>query len=151
MEVNRGLLGSLFGNGCEQSIPLMGVPLPFGGFRWYFVCPCGKRVVNLYQPGAWGEFACRYCHRLVYASQRDQLEALLHRARVIRTRLGGPTRAGPPLPDKPKGMHGRTYVRECHKIIRLELAAQDLFDAFRVQFRESMERTLDRINALRQE
>src|SRR5262249_30664851 len=50
--------------------------------RWYFKCPsCGKLVETLYRPpknegDPWGTalgrggYACRRCHRLVYASQR---------------------------------------------------------------------------------
>jgi hypothetical protein len=40
------------------------------GYSWAFLCPnCSRRVEALYRPPDW-EWACRWCHKLVYASQR---------------------------------------------------------------------------------
>ena len=86
--------------------------------RPWFVCRvysggryCGRRVAVLY--GAGELFACRRCYGLAYASQH---EALRHRglwkAQKIRMRLGGSPSLADVFPDRPKGMHWRTYHRE---------------------------------------
>lgn len=41
----------------------------FGGIRYWFVCPCGKRVANLYRPYSENEFRCRSCYDLSYESR----------------------------------------------------------------------------------
>jgi hypothetical protein len=48
---------------------------PFGGLRWWFVCPlvkggvaCGRRVCKLYLPPDARYFGCRRCHELTYTS-----------------------------------------------------------------------------------
>ena len=48
---------------------------PFGGSRWWFVCPlqragssCWKRVARLYLPARSQYFGCRSCHMLTYRS-----------------------------------------------------------------------------------
>jgi hypothetical protein len=85
----------------------------FGGERPWFICPgagCGRRVAVLYGPGRY--FLCRHCYDLVYQSQRDNaMDRALHKAQFIRKRLGGSTNMTEPFPEKPKGMHRRTYER----------------------------------------
>jgi len=85
----------------------------FGGERPWFICPgagCGRRVAVLYGPG--GYFLCRHCYGLSYESQReDKMHRALHRAQKIRERLGGSANMTEPFPEKPKGMHWRTYER----------------------------------------
>jgi len=104
------------------SIPPIGtcvtvkVPL-FGGERPWFVCSvysnghyCGRNVTKLY--GAGKLFACRHCHGLAYASQQESSNQRgVYRAQKIRTRLGGSVSMFEDFPDKPKGMHWRTYDR----------------------------------------
>ena len=47
-------------------------PQPFGGRRWWFVCPrIGDRVAKLYLPGGATKFASRKAYRLAYRSQRE--------------------------------------------------------------------------------
>ena len=88
-------------------------PCNFGGHRPWFICPaqgCGHRVAVLY--GGRGIFACRHCYQLVYESQREQPHyRALRRAQAIRMKLGGSGSMAEPFPDKPKGMHWRTYER----------------------------------------
>jgi hypothetical protein len=82
----------------------------YGGRRPWFRCPaqdCGRRVSVLYLRGT---FACRRCHQLAYASQRIQAwERALAQAQAIRERLGGTASMYEPFPQRPKGMHWRTY------------------------------------------
>jgi hypothetical protein len=85
----------------------------FGGERPWFICPgagCGRRVAILYGPGRY--FLCRHCYDLSYQSQRDNaMYRALHKAQFIRERLGGSANMTEPFPEKPKGMHWKTYER----------------------------------------
>jgi len=87
-------------------------PCYFGGSRPWFRCPangCGRRVAILYGGSI---FACRLCYNLAYDSQREapHSRALSH-AQAIRVKLGGTPNMFEPFPEKPKGMHWRTYAR----------------------------------------
>jgi hypothetical protein len=86
----------------------------FGGARPWFVCPgrsCFRRAALLYLGGRY--FLCRKCLDLSYASQRERGGSVpaLHRCQRIRTRLGGSPNMSEPFPEKPKGMHWKTYRR----------------------------------------
>jgi hypothetical protein len=97
----------------KQTVPLTWTACNFGGGRPWFVCPgagCARRVAVLYGPGRY--FLCRHCYDLSYQSQRDNsMYRALHRAQDIRRRLGGSANMMEPFPDKPKGMHWKTYER----------------------------------------
>jgi len=105
----------------ELKIPVTWTPCNYGGSRPWFLCPvsgCGRRVAVLYGGAA---FACRHCRELVYESQREQpYDRALTRAQAIWAKLGGWSTAEP-FPEKPKGMHWRTYNR-------LSLEAGDALD-----------------------
>ncbi len=98
-------------------VPLSWTPCNFGGFRPWFLCPgvvngipCGRRVAILYGPGHY--FLCRHCHDLSYESQNERGgTSALHKCRKIRRKLGGTANLIEPFPEKPKGMHHRTYWR----------------------------------------
>jgi hypothetical protein len=102
-------------NGDPQRyhIDLTSTPCPYGGRQRWFMCPnvaCGRRVAKLYLRG--GYFRCRACHRLAYASQREaRCYQAMNRAHKIQERLGGRPGFAYPFPQKPKGMHWRTYDR----------------------------------------
>lgn len=93
-------------------VGLSWTPCNFGGQRPWFLCPavgCGRRVALLYLDRY---FVCRHCLNLAYASQQETKEyRLMHKAHAIRRRLGGSTSPLDSLPDKPRGMHYRTYYR----------------------------------------
>jgi hypothetical protein len=65
-----------------------------------------------------GEYvACRRCLGLAYASQQEPVRQRgLHKARKIRDRLGGSANMMDKFPDRPKGMHWKTYhqLRAAH-------------------------------------
>jgi hypothetical protein len=107
----RGMGGEW--EGVKETVPLEWTPCNLGGERPWFICPgagCGRRVAVLYGPGKY--FLCRHCYDLRYESQReDKMHHALRRAQKIRKRLGGSTSMTEPFPEKPKGMHWRTYER----------------------------------------
>ncbi len=97
----------------REPVELAWTACNFGGERPWFICPgadCSRRVAILYGPGRY--FLCRHCYDLSYQSQRDnKMYRALHRAQDIRRRLGGSANMMEPFPEKPKGMHWRTYER----------------------------------------
>ena len=105
----------------EQRVPITWTACHFGGQRPWFVCSiyssgrhCGRRVALLYLADEL--FACRRCYGLAYASQRSALYLRdVDKAQKIRMRLGGSTVMSERFPDKPKGMHWRTYDRLRHR------------------------------------
>ncbi len=86
----------------------------YGGERVWFRCPargCSRRVAVLYLSSI---FACRHCLNLSYESQREAAHnRALSRVQAIREKLGGSGSTADDFPDKPKGMHWRTYSRLC--------------------------------------
>jgi hypothetical protein len=96
-----------------QGIQLTWMPCRLGGRRPWFVCPvtsCARRCAKLYLGR--GFFACRECHGLAYASQREPVRLRgLHKARKIRASLGGGANVFEAFPERPKGMHQATYRR----------------------------------------
>lgn len=83
----------------------------FGGRRAWFQCSklgCGKRVAVLHATPT--GFRCRHCTHLGYASKFNQpRDRAMQGVRKIRERLGGGHNLLEPFPEKPKGMHWRTY------------------------------------------
>ena len=58
------------------------------------------------------QFACRHCYRLVYDCQNETpYLRSIRRVRKIRMRLGAGFSFAEGFPDKPPGMHWRTYLR----------------------------------------
>jgi hypothetical protein len=97
----------------QEPVELDWTACNFGGVRPWFICPgagCGRRVAILYGPGRY--FLCRHCYDLRYKSQRENgMYRALHKAQAIRERLGGSANMMEPFPERPKGMHWRTYER----------------------------------------
>jgi hypothetical protein len=83
----------------------------YGGTRYWFRCPqCWWHRRVLYAPQGAVRFACRRCHRLRYASQRErEPDRLLRRARK-RWRRAGSTDDHEPW-KKPKWMRWNTFSR----------------------------------------
>ena len=62
----------------DYRVPLTFAPLPFGGGRWWVICPlvkegqaCGRRVGKLYLPPGGRYFGCRHCYDLTYRSCQE--------------------------------------------------------------------------------
>jgi hypothetical protein len=102
----------------EQNVPIAWTACALGGQRPWFVCTalvarvrCGRRVAKIYLGGS-PIFACRHCHRLAYASQsKSAFFRDIAKAMNIRMRLGGSPNLFDPFPQRPKGLHRRTYQR----------------------------------------
>jgi hypothetical protein len=95
----------------EQRVPIIWTACHFGGHRPWFRCNnCSGRAAVLYSAGE--VFACRRCCGLAYESQQEPLSQRgLLKAQKIRERLGGDPDVLEAFPDRPKGMHSRTYER----------------------------------------
>ena len=112
----RSLLASEW-KSIEQRVPITWTNCHLGGRRPWFVCPvrangqyCGRRVAVLYAAGEL--FACRRCGDLAYASQQEKpMFPNLRKSQRIRIRLGGSGDPFGPFPERPRGMHQRTYLR----------------------------------------
>jgi hypothetical protein len=130
----------------EQRIALAWTPCPFGGERPWFTCSvasngvyCGRRVTKLY--GAGRLFACRHCYRLAYASQQESVHQKgLWKAQKIRMRLGGSASMLDAFPNKPQGMHWRTYDH----LRRLHDAAAERYTIGLMGFMERLRRPTSR-------
>jgi len=96
----------------EYPVTLEWTRCNYGGERAWFRCPatgCGRRVAILYGGSI---FACRHCHNLAYDSQSETRHGrMLIKTQAIRTKLGGSPSLLEDFPEKPKGMHLRTYYR----------------------------------------
>lgn len=62
----------------DYRVKLTATELPWGGSRWWFMCPlvrrgawCGRRVVKLHLPPDGRYFGCRKCYDLTYTSCQE--------------------------------------------------------------------------------
>lgn len=103
----------------RESVTVIWEPCNLGGQRPYFLCPgCGRRIVKLY---GLARFLCRSCNNLAYQCQRESTaDRTLRKDWKLRARLGGKPGMANPIPEKPKGMHWRTYNRIVDEIYRVE-------------------------------
>lgn len=117
------------------SIGLVSTPQPFGGRRWWWICPVtGRRATKLFKPSGGDRFASRYAWRLAYRSQRETpFDRACSRAWGLRDRLGITDGIGDWL-FKPKGMHQARWARE---LARIE-AADTIVDAQLASFVERL-------------
>jgi hypothetical protein len=115
----------------DYTVGLTTTPQPFGGRRWWWVCPRrGDLVSKLYKPAGDWIFASRKAHRLAYRSQRQSpYDRAISQAFKRRKRLGAEGGIGDPI-DKPKGMRWATFDR---KMSQVE-AAETVCDARLLRF-----------------
>ena len=102
-------------------IELVTTPQPFGGQRWWFICPrTGVRAAKLHLPNGAFTFASRRAYRLAYACQREPAhERALRRAFKLRSKLGAEDGIGDYV-AKPKWMRWQTFERAMTKIDKAE-------------------------------
>lgn len=88
-------------------------PQPFGGVRWWFLCPrTGRRCTRLYLPLGGHRFWSRQAWGLGYACQRETAQCRAQRQAIKTYRaLSGEGNWRDGAPEKPKGMRWRTYDR----------------------------------------
>jgi hypothetical protein len=94
-----------------RTLAVVWVPWHFGGRRPFFVCRCGRKVLQLFalRGHSW---RCRHCYGLSYATRQVSVRyRLILKAVKVRERLGGDLGVATPFPAKPKGMHWRRYNR----------------------------------------
>jgi hypothetical protein len=110
----------------DYQIQLVTTPQPFGGRRWWFVCPrTGRRATKLYLPDGAFTFASRQAYRLTYECQREPAqERALRRAFKLRGKLGGTGGLESDIP-KPKWMREATYDRKLEEIFAAEEVVYD--------------------------
>jgi hypothetical protein len=98
------------------------VAQPFGGVRWWCRCSgCDCRRRALYAVPGEKHIRCRSCCSLAYESQRlGRLDRLTHRALRLSRRLGASDAAfvlaTEMPPEKPRGMHLRTYTKRARSL-----------------------------------
>jgi hypothetical protein len=95
-----------------QMLPVTWAPWHFGGRRPFFVCRCGRKVLQLFAPYR-HSWRCRHCYDLSYATRQVSVRyRLILKAQKVRERLrGADLGIANPFPPKPKGMHWRRYDR----------------------------------------
>lgn len=108
----------------HTTVPLDWTPCNYGGERAWLRCPgCDRRVTALYLPPGRERFRCRHCHQLAYGIQQVAPDSRhLMAIRKIQRRLGGDADGMLPwrVPEKPKGMHLRTYESLCRELFEHE-------------------------------
>jgi len=94
-----------------EIIHFTSTPCNFGGQRKWFRCPlCGCRVAVLYLLGK--EFGCRKCHDLTYDScNQSELDRVITKYNKAKAKIGGGPGIIAPIPERPKGMHHKTYEK----------------------------------------
>jgi hypothetical protein len=124
-------IGMTSGRTSRSPCRFLWKPCRFGGRRPFFLCPgvvnglhCGR--VNLYCAGKY--FLCRHCYRLTYTSRQERAhDRALRQVDKLRMRLGGDPGMASEFPEKPKGMHWRTYERLSNRVWEAEMLADDHF------------------------
>jgi hypothetical protein len=122
---------------ARYAVRLAKTPQPFGGVRWWFICPeTGRRAMKLYLPNGGPMFLSRQAYGLAYASQRKgDYDLLMRRGDRLWRAIGGEgqwcfMRAGD-LPPKPKWMRWPTYTR---KAVRLSNLSRQLISQSMASF-----------------
>jgi hypothetical protein len=106
---------------ADYWVQLVTTAQPFGGRRWWWVCPrTGDLVSKLYLPSGGRVFASRKAYRLGYRSQRESPhDRALSRAFKLRRRLGSNGGIGDYI-ERPKGMRQRTFDRMMERVEKAE-------------------------------
>jgi hypothetical protein len=108
----------------SQVFGIQWIPTHFGKHRAIFVCSsCRGGAIRLF--GKDGNYACRFCHRAHYLSQRQKTASRKRLAAAkLRLKLGGWPDIHQLMPLRPKRTHRKTYQRVRHQIQALEAQAK---------------------------
>src|SRR5262245_5252943 len=111
-------------NGYVQRFRIEWIPTHFGKHRAILVCSsCADGAIRLF--GHYGNYACRYCHRAQYLSQKQKTASRKRlSAAKLRLKLGGWPDIREPMPSKPKWTRRKTYQRIRNEIHALEAKAK---------------------------
>jgi hypothetical protein len=114
----------------DDKIFLVSTRPPFGGLRWWFMCPrLNCRVRKLYLPLGGRHFRSRQAYGLVYSSQRETAyDRAMRRVHKLYLRLGGDP-ADDEHPKKPKRMRWTTYHRLVDKLAAAERVVDEMLAA----------------------
>lgn len=94
----------------NEFVPFAFTDQHLGGRRRWFQCKSCRRLCAVLYGGT--HYRCRKCWNLAYQTQNeDPASRAIMKAGKLRKRLGGSECTEDPFPDKPKGMHWRTYER----------------------------------------
>ena len=105
----------------RQHIQISWTHCHYGGWRPWLHCPfCHRRVLKLFH--GMGGYFCRPCiGNPPYASQTKSKESRPHfEACKLRLRLGGVASLTAPFPERPRGMHRKTYAKLRRRAEKLE-------------------------------
>lgn len=107
----------------NETVPFTYSRQHLGGQRRWFVClSCRRKCAVLY---GGTHYRCRNCWNLAYKSQHEApYQRALSKAQTFRQRLGGSPCTDDPFPEKPKGMHWRTYDRLAERGEALDAQAE---------------------------
>jgi hypothetical protein len=131
------------GSVSHDDITIEAVAQPFGGVRWWCRCSgCGHRRRALYSVRGAKIIRCRTCFGLAYESQRlGTLDRLSHRVLKLSRRLGSTdpvfVLATAIPPEKPRGMHERTYTLRVLTLGRVLDARIDTIVAIAARYTDS--------------
>lgn len=106
----------------DYRVHLVSTAQPFGGRRWWFICPrTGDRVAKLYKPAGTSTFLSRAAHGRGYRSQRrSAYDQAINQAFKLRRQLGDHGAIDDLVWQKPKWMRRRTFDRKVARIDRVE-------------------------------
>lgn len=117
----------------SESIVIESVPQPLAGSRWWFRCPgCNTRRAELLLPPNRDRFRCRRCANVSYLSQRLRTHQRLDlRARRLGRRIDWNRDDDAEVPpDRPRGMHRKTFERHLAAIEEVEEKREEDFLLF---------------------
>lgn len=109
-DADMELLYDVKGDAIHETFRLTYTKQTFGGQRRWFICPSCARRCRIVMGGR--KFRCRHCYQATYPSQYEPVNVPgLAAAKNARAKIGAAPGVFNPWPDKPKGMHWRTYRR----------------------------------------
>src|SRR5262245_20427205 len=110
-------------NGYVQRFRIVWIPTHFGKHRAILVCSSrAGGAIRLH--GHYGNYACRFCHRAHYLSQKQKTASRKRlTAAKLRLSVGGLPDSREPLPAKAKWKHRKRHQSICNQIQALEAQA----------------------------